>query len=77
MKWSVRPSVRPSVCPGVFLELYHWFFLNFGMMLETHMKFCVTEPDFLEKIFLPKTLGKWVKNGPKTGFFEYIEKFCH
>ena len=46
-------------------------------MLETHMKFCVTEPDFLEKIFLPKTLGKWVKNGPKTGFFEYIEKFCH
>ena len=47
------------------------------MMLETLMKLCVTEPDFLEKIFLPKKLGKWAKNGSKTGFFEYIEKFCH
>ena len=45
-------------------------------MLETHTNLCVTEPDFLEKIFLPQKLGKWVKNGPKTGFLESIKKFC-
>ena len=27
-----------------------------------------------EKILLPK-FGKWAKNGRKTGFFEFIEKF--
>ena len=42
-------------------------------MLETHMKLCVTEPDFPEKVFLPQKLGKW----SKIGFFEYIDKFCH
>ena len=46
-------------------------------MLETHMKLCVTEPDFLEKKYLSQKLGKWTKNGPKTGLFEYIETFCH
>ena len=45
------------------------------MILETHMKFY--GPDYPEKKFFPKKLGKWTKNGPKTGFFEYIEKFCH
>ena len=49
-------------------------------MLETHMKLCVTQPDFLEKFFLPQKLGKWVlnilKNWEKQGL-EYIEKFCH
>ena len=29
-----------------------------------------------KKILTPK-LGKWTKNGPKKGFFEYIEKICH
>ena len=38
------------------------FFLSFGMVLETHMKLCVTVPDFLEKLFLPQKLGKWAKN---------------
>ena len=42
-------------------------------MLDTHMKLCVTEPDFLEKVFCPQN---W-ENGPKTGLFEYIEKFYH
>ena len=31
-------------------------------MLETHMKLCTTEPDFLGKKFLPQKLGKWAKN---------------
>ena len=46
-------------------------------MLEIHMKLWVTEPDFPEKFFLPTKLEKWTKNGPKTGFFEFIEKFGH
>ena len=29
------------------------------------------------KNILPPKLGKWTKNGPKTGFFEFIEKFGH
>ena len=29
------------------------------------------------RFFSPKKLGKWTKNGPKTGFFKFIEKFCH
>ena len=32
-------------------------------MLETHMKLCVTEPDFPGKIFFPKN---W-ENGPEMG----------
>ena len=47
------------------------------MMQETHLNLCVTEPDLLEKNFLPQKLEKWAKNGQKTGFFEYIEKICH
>ena len=35
------------------------------MVLETNMKLCVTESDFLEEFFLPKD---W-ENGPKTCFF--------
>ena len=41
------------------------------------MKLWLTELDFLEKIFLPKNLGKWTKKGSKTGFFEFIERFGH
>ena len=44
-------------------------------MLETYTKLGMTEHDFLEKLFLPPELGKWTKKGPKTGFFEFIEKF--
>ena len=39
-------------------------------MLETHMKLCVTESDFPEKKILPQKLGKWAKNGLKTGFLK-------
>ena len=47
------------------------------MVLETHMKLCVTEPDFPGKFFLPQKLGKWTQNGPKTEFFEFIRKLSH
>ena len=38
------------------------------MVPETHMKFCVTEPDSSQKIFCPQNLGKWANNGEKKGF---------
>ena len=41
------------------------------MLLESHMKLCVTG-EFSRKHALPKKLGKWNKNGPKTVFFEFI-----
>ena len=43
------------------------------MVLETHMKLCMREPDFPEK-FLPPKYRNWTENGPKTWFFEFIEK---
>ena len=43
------------------------------MVLETHMKLCVTDPGFPEKKFCPQN---W-ENGTKTGFFGFIEKICH
>ena len=45
------------------------------MVLETHIKLCVTKSDFPEIFFLPQNLGKWTKNWRKTEFFELIEKF--
>ena len=45
------------------------------MMLETHTKLFVTEPNFPEDFLCPPKLGKWTKNGPKAGFSKFIEKF--
>ena len=47
-------SVFPSIRPDVFLNLDYYFFLNFGTVLETHMKLCVTEPDFLVNFLCSK-----------------------
>ena len=41
------------------------------MVLETHIKLCVTEPDLLRKRFCPINL----ENTTKIGFSEFIEKF--
>ena len=56
---SVLLSALSSVSPGVFLELkvFSWNFLKFGMVPETHLKLCITEPNFLEKLYAPK-MGK-------------------
>ena len=45
------------------------------MVLEMHIKLCVTELDFLGKNFMLQNLGNWTKNSPKAGFFESIERF--
>ena len=47
------------------------------MVLEFHVKLCMTEPDFQGKFLLPSKLGKWAINGQKTGFFEFSGKFGH
>ena len=69
---SVLPSVpmcfRLAVCLGVFLE----FFLNFGMVLESHVELCMTAR-FSGKNFFASKLGKWAKNC----FFQFIGKFGH
>ena len=69
---SVLLSALSSVSPGVFLELkvFSWNFLKFGMVPETHLKLCITEPNFLEKLYAPKM-------GKKGFFFEIIGKFGH
>ena len=42
------------------MELDRQIFLNFGMLLETHMKLGVTGPDLFRKNFARKT-GKMVQ----------------
>ena len=73
--WGRRvfPSfVSPSLCPGVFLELDHEFFLNFGMVLETQMK-RVAESDFLEKTFLAPKLRIWSTLGQTEIFLNLLK----
>ena len=59
-------SFPPSVLPlsKHFLEIRYFFFFNFGMMLRTHTKLCLTELHFFGTIFSRKN---W-KNWPKIGF---------
>ena len=45
------------------------------MVLETHMKLCVTEPDFLEKIFWPQNWENGPKMGQKMGFLNILKNF--
>ena len=47
------------------------------MLLETHMNLCMIEPEFQRKFYLRQKWGKWVRNGPKTGFLESIGKLSH
>ena len=67
----VGKNLRPTVCLIFLLEYHHWISLNFGMVLETVMKLCLAEPEFLEKLFLLQKLGKV----SKIWFFEFEEKF--
>ena len=64
----IRPSILPFVLPFAFFGIMSLFFSKLWSVLETRMKLCLTEPDFLEKKVFAQKLGKWTKNGPKTGF---------
>ena len=58
--WNIV-SVLQSFCPDIFLELCHYFFLNIGMALKTHITLWH---------FCPR-------NGPKIIFFRFIQKYSH
>ena len=63
-------SVRPSVQKFSWNWLFS-FFRELNMVLGTHVVLCMTEPDFLKKMF-------YSQNGehrPRPGFFECIGKF--
>ena len=50
---SWKSPIKKNFRPGVFLEFYHQFFLNFGIVLKTHIKLC------------PKIVPKKWENGSK------------
>ena len=63
-------SVRPSVQKFSWNWLFS-FFRELNMVLGAHVVLCMTEPDFLKKMFYPQN----GENRPSPGFFECIEKF--
>ena len=63
-------SVRPSVQKFSWNWLFS-FFRELNMVLGAHVVLCMTEPDFLKKMFYPQN----GENRPSPGFFECIGKF--
>ena len=70
------PSFLPDIWLGV---LWSWIFRFLWIFAWCHKPLwsCAWQPDFFEKLFLPQKLGRWAKNRPKTGIFEFKEKFGH
>ena len=62
-------SVRPSVQKFSWNWLFS-FFRELNMVLGAHVVLCMTEPDFLKKMFYPQN----GENRPSPGFFECIGK---
>ena len=56
------PSICPSISLGIFLEVYDWFFLNFGMMQETHISSV-----WQSWVFCENNCPKNWENCPKMG----------
>ena len=50
------------------------FSINFGMVLETRMKLCMTEPDFPEKYFCPQNYENGPKMDQEQGFLNVLKK---
>ena len=71
--------VRPSFCPGVFLN-FIIIFSEFWHASRNPYEVVRDRAGFSGKIFLPENLGKWTKNGPKTGFLNLLKclvvNFC-
>ena len=62
-------TVRPSV-QKFFLNWFLVFFLKLHIMLGILVELCMTEPDFLKKMFYPQN----GENRPSPGFFECTGK---
>ena len=75
---SVHPSVLPSVrLSRHFVGIVSSVFSEFWYGTRNPYKVVRDRTGFSGKNFLPKNLGKWSKNWPKTGFFEFIDRFGH
>ena len=79
---SVLPSFCPSFCLPFhlsmrFLGIISLILSKFWLGARKPYEFVRGRAGFSEKNYLPRKLGKWTKNGPKTGFIEFIEKFGH
>ena len=60
--------------PLAMARSWNWLFIFFrelNMMLGAQVVLCITEPDFLKKMFYSQN----GENRPSPGFFECIEKF--
>ena len=62
---SVILSFCPSVCPSVFLELCHYFFQSFGMVVES-MWICEWQSWIFQE-------NVWPKMDQKQGFINLLE----
>ena len=59
----LQNRVCPTFCLSrLFLGIVSVIFSKFGIVLDSYVKLCMTEPDFPGKYFL-------AQNEPKTGFF--------
>ena len=77
-KGLIRKSyIRPSLLLSdwSFLGVVSWFFSKFWH--DARNQFEVVTAEFSGEIFFAPNVGKMAKNGSKTGFFEFIEKFSH
>ena len=63
-------TVRPSV-QKFFLNWFLVFFLKLHIMLGILVELCMTEPDFLKKMFYPQN----GESRPSPGFFEWKVQF--
>ena len=75
MKYGLPPFCL-SVWQGVFLDFFR-FFLNFDLVLQTHIKLCVTEPDIPEKKICPKNWENGSKKGQKQCFLNLLKKIVN
>ena len=60
-----------------FLGIASLVFSKFWHVARNSYEFVRNIAGFSRKKILPSKLGKWTKNWPKTGVFEFIEKFCN
>ena len=79
---SFRPFVLLPVCPSFhlsrrFLGIVSLVFSKFWNGARNLYEVVRDRAELSGRIFLPPKLGKWTKNGPKTGSFKFIEKSGH
>ena len=85
-RWYLEGSSKiGSVCPSGlqsvhlsarFLGIVSLVFSKFWHVARNPYKDMRNRAGFSEKFFFwPQKLGKWTKNGPEKGLFEFIEKF--